>query len=64
MHTKCKIQHVHTICPAVTLKIEARTQKVDTFEILSMVIIYPNLKAIGEKYFNMDTRCKCNHFTH
>ena len=42
---KCNIFTLH---PAVTSKIERKSPKVDTSEILAMVIIYPNLKAISD----------------
>ena len=42
------MQCFHMSDPNVTLKMQLRSLQVDIFEIISMVIIYPNLKAIGE----------------
>ena len=47
--TRCKMQDFHMLLSsAETLTFTQRSAKVDTSQYLSMVTIYPNLKAIAE----------------
>ena len=56
--TRCTMQYFHTLSPPVTLKIEPWTPKVDMSEILSMVTICPNSKAIHKTIWKYH-RHKC-----